>query len=46
MNSITYQTQLSSVGENLNQVLRREGTITSIEQNLNAKIRRTYPKEG
>jgi len=46
MNSITYQTQLSSVGENLNQVLRREGTTFSTEKNLNAKIRRTYPKEG
>ncbi|MEM1120866.1 MAG: hypothetical protein AAGJ18_10490 [Bacteroidota bacterium] len=45
MNSITFQTQLSSVGENLNQVLRREG-ITATEKNLNAKIRRTYPREA
>ena len=45
MNSITYQTQLSQVGENLNQVLRREGAMNSEEMGLNAKIKRTYPKE-
>lgn len=46
MNSITYQTQLTQVGDNLNQVLRREGTNPSEEMNLNARIKRTYPKEG
>lgn len=45
MNSITYQTQLTQVGDNLNQVLRREGTLVS-EETLNARIKRTYPKEG
>ena len=44
MNSITYQTQVNQVGEQLNQVLRREGTITTEEMNLNARIKRTYPK--
>ena len=44
MNSITYQTQLTQVGDNLNQVLRREGTMTSEEMTLNARIKRTYPK--
>ena len=46
MNSITYQTQLSQVGEHLNQVLRREGKNQSDDMSLNAKIKRTYPKEG
>ena len=46
MNSITYQTQLAQVGETLNQVLRREGKNRTEEMNLNAKIKRTYPKAG
>ncbi|MEM6316313.1 MAG: hypothetical protein AAF960_01510 [Bacteroidota bacterium] len=46
MNSITFQSQLAQVGENLNQVLRREGKTFVDEMNLNAKIKRTYPKEG
>ena len=46
MNSITYQTQLTQVGEHLNQVLRREGRPVAEEMNLNARIKRTYPKEG
>jgi len=46
MNSITYQTQLTKVGDHLNQVLRREGTNFSEEMNLNARIKRTYPKVG
>ena len=47
MNSITYQTQLTQVGDNLNQVLRREGTLVSEEEmTLNARIKRTYPKAG
>jgi hypothetical protein len=46
MNSITYQTQLSQVGNDLNQVLRREGVHTHDDLGLNAKIKRTYPKEG
>ena len=46
MNSITYQTQLTKVGEDLNQVLRREGTNNSLEMDLNARIKRTYPKMG
>ena len=45
MNSITYQTQLTKVGEDLNQVLRRELTNNS-EENLNARIKKTYPKMG
>jgi len=46
MNSINYQTQLTKVGEDLNQVLRREGTSNSEERNLNARIKKTYPKMG
>jgi len=46
MNSITYQTQLTQVGDNLNQVLRREGKLIAEEMTLNARIKRTYPKEG
>jgi len=45
MNSIKYQTQLTKVGEDLNQVLRRE-QYNSEEMNLNARIKRTYPKVG
>lgn len=44
MNS-TNQTQLSQVGDSLNQVLRREG-VNEQEENLNAKVKRTYPRQG
>ncbi len=46
MNSIKYQTQVTKVGEDLNQVLRREQMNISPEMNLNARIKRTYPKVG
>lgn len=46
MNSIKYQTQVTKVGEDLNQVLRREQMNYSDEMNLNARIKRTYPKIG
>ncbi len=46
MNSIKYQTQLTKVGEDLNQVLRRAQMNHSEEMNLNARIKRTYPKMG
>ena len=41
----TSETQLSQVGEELNQVLRREGIQKTTEFDLNAKIKRTYPRE-
>ena len=45
MNTICFQTQLSQVGDHLNEFLRREGIPYFEEHDLNAKIKRTYPKE-
>ena len=46
MSSNTSKTQLAQVGNGLNRLLRRIGLINEPSLSLNAKIKRTYPKNA
>lgn len=46
MNSSRSESQLSAVGDKLNRLLRRVGMTVEAPLALNAKVKRTYPKNA